>query len=478
VLLEQEDWFEDEMAFVRAFARPGMTMLDIGANHGVYSLTFAGALAGRGRVTAYEPTPTTAGFLRASIAVNGFGETIEVVQAGLSDSARTAAFFVGANSELNSLHDEGTSTGQRIEVSLVTLDAEAAARGWRDVDFVKLDAEGEETNVLKGGAAFFRDHSPLVLFELKHGSHVNHHLIAAFNDIGYRTYRLVPGLNKLIPHGPEDGIDGYLLNLFACKDDRAFELAERGLLVTRPKRPLQGDGADLDLMADLTIRPFADGFLPIWRERLTTNVVDPALRRALTWLCLAEQADQPSSVRYTALLSSFLTARNIVASLGSGAETVSIAPHLALARAARMIGARAQAVQALQQAMELLNVGRARLLDPTMPPLPAADNRSSRGNPGAWVRMAVAEPIIYWSTYSTYFSKDWVRAALETIQRNPFLTPGLERRYHLMQLRNGNHCPRLSPMLRTESAEHLNAALWLHIAAMRGKETERTIPSD
>ena len=44
VLLEHEDWFEDEMAFVRAYVTPGMNALDIGANHGVYALSIASRL--------------------------------------------------------------------------------------------------------------------------------------------------------------------------------------------------------------------------------------------------------------------------------------------------------------------------------------------------------------------------------------------------------------------------------------------------
>ena len=38
VLLEQERWFEKEMDFLRHWLRPGMTVIDIGANHGVLQL--------------------------------------------------------------------------------------------------------------------------------------------------------------------------------------------------------------------------------------------------------------------------------------------------------------------------------------------------------------------------------------------------------------------------------------------------------
>src|ERR1700730_9946198 len=55
VLLEQECWFEKEMDFLRRWLRPGMTVIDIGANLGVYSLPMARLVGKTGHVFAYEP---------------------------------------------------------------------------------------------------------------------------------------------------------------------------------------------------------------------------------------------------------------------------------------------------------------------------------------------------------------------------------------------------------------------------------------
>jgi hypothetical protein len=43
VLLEQEDWFEDEISFVRRLVQPGSRVIDIGANYGLYTLALASA---------------------------------------------------------------------------------------------------------------------------------------------------------------------------------------------------------------------------------------------------------------------------------------------------------------------------------------------------------------------------------------------------------------------------------------------------
>ena len=50
VLLEQHDWFEDEIRFLRALIKPGMRALDVGANFGVYTLALAHAVGSTGRV--------------------------------------------------------------------------------------------------------------------------------------------------------------------------------------------------------------------------------------------------------------------------------------------------------------------------------------------------------------------------------------------------------------------------------------------
>ena len=50
--------------------------------------------------------------------------------------------------------------------------------------------------------------------------------------MGYDAYRLLPGPLMLAPFDPLEAKDGFLLNLFACKRDRARKLAESGLLAT------------------------------------------------------------------------------------------------------------------------------------------------------------------------------------------------------------------------------------------------------
>src|ERR1043166_3223128 len=107
-LIEQEDWFEKEIAFVRRLLGPGMRAVDIGANYGTYTLAMAQAVGPDGRIWAYEPTSATAHHLRKTIARNDLAQ-VEMHQAALSDRTGTGRLRLDAQGERNRLaaHESG-----------------------------------------------------------------------------------------------------------------------------------------------------------------------------------------------------------------------------------------------------------------------------------------------------------------------------------------------------------------------------------
>ncbi len=105
VLLEQEDWFEDEISFVRSVLGSGDRVIDIGANYGIYTLTAAAVVGAQGEVWAFEPCTETAGFLRQSVGKNAFGN-VEVMTTALSDRQGSGYLSLSPNSELNALTND------------------------------------------------------------------------------------------------------------------------------------------------------------------------------------------------------------------------------------------------------------------------------------------------------------------------------------------------------------------------------------
>jgi FkbM family methyltransferase len=158
------------------------------------------------------------------IAENGFGH-VTLEQKAMSSASGSAQLALHVQAELRSIvHGAAPPDGSE-EVSLVTLDDCMDRLLRQNIELIKIDAEGEEANIVKGGRRFFATLAPLVQYELKSGTDVNLHLIRDFAAIGYDSYRLLPGLKLLVPLDAESSPDPYLLNLFCCNADRAAQLA-------------------------------------------------------------------------------------------------------------------------------------------------------------------------------------------------------------------------------------------------------------
>ena len=110
-----------------------------------------------------------------------------------------------------------STAGAGEPVRVTSLDLESAVRGWPSIDFIKIDAEGEEERIVEGGHGVLTAHSPLVMFEVKAGAIVNERLRALLPAIGYRLFRQLEGEPILVPQDASQTLGGSELNLFAAK---------------------------------------------------------------------------------------------------------------------------------------------------------------------------------------------------------------------------------------------------------------------
>jgi FkbM family methyltransferase len=136
---------EDVRLFL-SLLRPGMTVFDVGANVGLYSLLAARRVGPGGRVHAFEPTPHVAASLRGNVALNRLANVV-VTEAAVSDRVGEATFYLQNSSDRNTL---GGGVGRPVRVRTVTLD-DYAARCPGRVDVMKMDVEGAEVLALRGG---------------------------------------------------------------------------------------------------------------------------------------------------------------------------------------------------------------------------------------------------------------------------------------------------------------------------------------
>jgi FkbM family methyltransferase len=429
ILQEQHDWFEDEIKFVRHFMKPGMRVVDIGANYGVYTLSIAKIVGDGGRVWAFEPTEATANCLSSSISRNEF-VNVELIRAGLSDRCGEARFFTSSNSELNSLSQVATGSDQFETIELQTLDSCCEKFGWDHIDFIKLDAEGEEVNILKGAQAFLSSASPLIMYELKHGSSINLPLINSFDAMGYESYRLLPALNILVPFDQHQAFDGYLLNLFACKQDRANQLERDGVLVKRWQEKLESNSANTAaFIASSAFGNALGSFVPSGGEsdsEIYSTIVDSYL------LACSVREDSAGKVGY------LMGALSGVLRMVSQGEQ-SVVRLITFSRIAFAAGERALGVGLLSTVIDKYFAGiDFDIKGPLLPATEKYDNLSPEGRLKAWVISSALEQWLNKSAFSVYFAGQAALRHFSELNKLGFMDDELKRRYQLLQA-NSSH---------------------------------------
>lgn len=147
---------------VKRLLAPDAVICDIGANFGYYSVTLAEYLKPKGRVFAFEPHPATRDRLERHVAMNQLGEVVKVMPCALSDAPGTLRMtFREDNTGAAHISSEGN-----IEVEVSTLDSFCDLHELSRLDFVKIDVEGFEVRVLRGGEHTLRTLRPKLFVEM------------------------------------------------------------------------------------------------------------------------------------------------------------------------------------------------------------------------------------------------------------------------------------------------------------------------
>ena len=441
VLIEQEDWFEKEIAFVRRLLRPGMRAVDIGANYGTYTLAMAQSVAPDGRIWAYEPTSATARYLRKTIARNALGN-VELMQTALSDRTGSGRLRLDAQAEVNRLVADGNGE----EVSLTTLDVESRSRDWGHIDFIKIDAEGGELDIVRGGEIFFTEQSPLVMFERMTAEGENDGVRSAFCARGYTLFKLIGPDTCLVPGGPDERFDAFDLNLFACKPDRAEKLSTAGLLTMPAASFHASPGMGLELWRR---QDFAGSFADI------ATAVEPPYRAALDAYAVWRDRARPLAERCGALLAS----ADILQGLAADTRNPAV-----LSTAARVVyeaGMRILALDCLNRMLDLIKGLPPKLDEPFWPAAARYDTMRPGADRGIWFLAATLEAYEERRAFSSQFAAPDTLAGLDWLAGTRYASPAMERRRQLMAIRAGRQRERQSsPLLSKASAAHLNPQLW------------------
>jgi FkbM family methyltransferase len=221
-----------ETQFVQRFLRPGMTVLDLGAHHGLYTLLASKLVGRKGRVIAFEPSPKERKRLAKHIWLNG-ADNVRVEGYAVGAESGEADLFLadGANDWCNSLRRPAESTGQTVRVQVRRLDDVVSQLELSRLDFIKMDVEGAELDALRGAAGILGDAArPVVLAEVydirtSPWGYAAREIVRFLSALNYRWFALRED-GTLEPVSAEQS--SYDANLVAVPSERQDELPTLG----------------------------------------------------------------------------------------------------------------------------------------------------------------------------------------------------------------------------------------------------------
>jgi FkbM family methyltransferase len=185
------EFSEEENELFRQALRPGMTIVEVGANIGAHTIAMAHCVGPRGRLLAFEPQRAVFQMLCANVALNGV-EQVEAHWAALG----SADGFISVP-RLDSTARQnfgglpiGGADGEKVRLAtLDSLDLPAC-------HFIKIDVEGMEIEVIRGAVETIRRRAPLIYVENDRQAR-SPMLIEQLLTLGYRCYWHTPPLVRV-----------------------------------------------------------------------------------------------------------------------------------------------------------------------------------------------------------------------------------------------------------------------------------------
>jgi FkbM family methyltransferase len=189
------------------YVKPGMTVFDIGAHFGYFTLLASTLVGDAGQVHAFDPTPSTFELLRANSAQkkNVHPQNLAVYSTDTTISFNDYGLTLSA---FNSLHgakldDAASLKAKKYDVKAVALDHYVQSSGVKP-DFIKVDAEGAELDILRGMERTLLDVRPMLTMEMgdlgSAGPSASRAVVDFLLARGYRAMEHRDG--RIVPHEP------------------------------------------------------------------------------------------------------------------------------------------------------------------------------------------------------------------------------------------------------------------------------------
>jgi FkbM family methyltransferase len=205
-------FFEEGLTkMVLEYLKLGMTFFDVGAHFGYYTLLASFIVGKNGKIHAFEPTPSTFDILKGNaskipkVAINNLAVASKRDKLLINDyGIRYSAY----NSVYNARLSKNTISKldlKRYEIQTISID-EYVEENKIKPDFIKIDAESSEYEILLGMKLTIEKFHPIITVEVGdyevEGVPTCKKLIEFLIDKGYKPYEYKEG--KILPHAPRN----------------------------------------------------------------------------------------------------------------------------------------------------------------------------------------------------------------------------------------------------------------------------------
>jgi FkbM family methyltransferase len=190
----------DDMAFLLRYLNKTDTLVDIGANAGVFSIL--AAKVKKATVVAYEPVPQTYERLLRNVQLNGLSNSVICVNKGLSGSSGELCFTTSSDATNHVCNDQ-EKLSEFVKVSVTTLDDEMESQSVVP-SVLKIDVEGYEHFVLDGASRIlFNNSTNIILIELNNSGlrygYSDQEIANKIASFGFKSYDYCARTNILRP---------------------------------------------------------------------------------------------------------------------------------------------------------------------------------------------------------------------------------------------------------------------------------------
>lgn len=221
---------ERERKLVNAGLGENGTLIDIGANVGVFSMSAARERASA-KVFAVEPVRDNHDVCRLNLERNGLVGRVKLWQLAFGESAATVQIPTGVGTWqfISSAADKSHSAGMQVQnVKQVTLDAFVNEQVPGAVSMIKCDVEGYELFVLRGGLETLRRHKPCLLLEISRPfcerfSYKPEEIFSLLSPFGYSYLQLQGNGRTRLGSLDDKDVDFSGANFFFFPKERAAE---------------------------------------------------------------------------------------------------------------------------------------------------------------------------------------------------------------------------------------------------------------